>query len=995
MKLSQPELQSLVERRLEAFREKAGFDLLSLDLPGDTHRVLACSDFVADACIRDPALVSDLMETGHLLGSYGLDHYRRRCQDLLSEVSSEDVLFVALRRIRHREMVRIAWRDLLGIADLDETVADLSAFADAIIDATLDKLYGWLCARFGTPQSPAGEKQRLVVLGMGKLGGQELNFSSDVDLIFTFPSAGHTVADQVEGHRGRKVREGLSNHEFFIRLGRRMIQLLGQTTEEGWVFRVDMRLRPFGGSGPLVESFDALEDYYQTHGRDWERYAWIRARPVAGDIAAGEALLDRLRPFIYRRYLDFGAIDALREMKELINREGQRKGYQENIKLGPGGIREVEFLVQALQMIYGGRQADLRERRTLLSLARLGDHGHFPPETVQELSQAYRFLRMVEHRLQEVDDRQTHQVPDGALERERLAAGLGFAGWGDFSRIFDEHRANVQRHFERVFAPSSVPEAVIALPLDGGTDEGKGASCHLFATASMDKAQAIGALGEMGFPDADETWETFDTLRKNTPLRFLSERGQRRLEKLLPLVLPAVAHQDASLITLHRVFQVLEAIGRRSVYFSLLLENPVALEQLVRLCAASPWVTRRIADSPLLLDELLDPRALYAPLGISELEADLKRRLEQVTPGDTEQEMDTLRRFKQANVLRIAAADVCRVMPLMVVSDHLTAVAEVCLRAVLRLVWRDLTRRHGRPRRAGGGSHLEHGEKTDTDMEDIGFLIIAYGKLGGWELGYGSDLDLVFLHDGSGEGPAHTDGDKPIDNSVFFARLGQRIIHFLSTHTPAGILYETDARLRPSGRSGPLVSNLDAFASYQHQEAWTWEHQALVRARAVAGDPRLVERFNDIRLEVLRKQREAETLRREVREMRERMRQELDTGTSGTFDLKQGSGGIADIEFMVQYATLRWADRLGGYLSFSDNIRLLAGMEKANLMAGEDTEALAEIYRRYRAEAHRLALQEHSPLVGEGDEADGEGATFTQERALVSRLWKKWMEEGI
>jgi len=930
--------------------------------PIDTLRVWACSDFVANTCTRDPALVMDLLETGDLLQSYPSDHYRLQAERVVSVAASEEDLFVALRRFRQREMARIAWRDLGGRADLEETVWDLSLFADAIIDATLAKLYIRLCERLGTPMSEEGEPQRLVVLGMGKLGARELNFSSDVDLILTFPKGGHTVAAQ-----GTRRRSGCSNDEFFIRLGQQLIRALSENTADGMVFRVDMRLRPFGTSGPLVMSFDALEDYYQIHGRDWERYALIRARSIAGDVAAGDDLLDRLRPFIYRRYLDFGAIEALREMKALIAREIQRKGYQENVKLGPGGIREIEFLTQAFQMIYGGREPDLRERRTLTVIARLAKRGYLSETTARELSDAYRFLRTIEHRLQEVYDRQTHQIPEDEWERNRLAAGVGFTEWADLSQALQGHRDNVEQHFNHVLAES-----------DGGPENPEQDSQYDLRTlisGEIDEGRGGEILHQAGFSDGTRVWEMLHKLRFDTKLRLLSERGRRRLEKLLPLALQLIVeNQGESLTTLDRLFQILEAIGRRSVYFSLLQENPVALEQLTRLCAASPWITRQIAHHPSLLDRLLDPDVLYAPPGTLELEEELANRLKQVPLEDIEQEMDVLRRFKQTNVLRVAAPDVCDVMPLMVVSDHLISIAEVCLRSILRLAWRDLVKRYGKPR------YLLDGTKKDA-----GFLIVAYGKLGGIELGYGSDLDLVFLHDSSGS-DQYTDGNKAIENSVFFGRLGQRIIHLLSTRTPMGILYEVDTRLRPSGKSGFFVSNIDAFADYQHRDAWVWEHQALVRARVVAGDTGLARHFDTIRDAVLRIERDPEKLCQEVRKMRMRMRNELDHPPCGFFHLKQGVGGITDIEFIVQYAVLRWADRLEGYRSYSDNIRLLDGIANAGLMEKKDTESLANAYRQYRSQVHMLALQEQPPLVDE--------TLFTEERAVVAGIWRRLIEEA-
>nr|VFK67328.1 MAG: glutamate-ammonia-ligase adenylyltransferase [Candidatus Kentron sp. UNK]VFK72684.1 MAG: glutamate-ammonia-ligase adenylyltransferase [Candidatus Kentron sp. UNK] len=962
-----PAFQDLARRRLRAFQGQAEISPriveTLLDLPIDTPRVWACSDFVSNTCTRNPALVTDLMETGDLVRSYPSYHYELQARLRISEAPSEEALFAILRRFRQREMVRIAWRDLGGKAQFGETVRDLSLFADAIIDATLTKLHAWSCEKFGVPTSQEGQPQRLVVLAMGKLGARELNFSSDVDLVFAFPKSGQTVASGATGRRS-----GLSNDEFFTRLGRRLIRLLSEKTQDGLVFRVDMRLRPFGASGPLAISFDALEDYYQTHGRDWERYALVRARPIAGDMVAGnEMILDRLRPFVYRRYLDFGAIESLREMKALIVQEMQLKGYRENIKLGPGGIREIEFLGQVFQIIHGGRKPGLRERRILIALDYLGKNGHLPESAVRELTEAYRFLRTVEHRLQEVDDRQTHRIPEDEWERDRLAVGVGLTQWSALLPLLHRHRSNVQRHFNQVFADAETTRADSEHDIEY--------KLAMLMSEDISRAQGEEILLDAGFPDGARVWEMLHALRAGAKLRLLTERGRRRLEKLLPLSLQMIIeNQGASLTTVERLFQVLEAIGRRSVYFSLLRENPIALKQLTCLCTASPWITTQVARYPLLLNELLSPDVLYLPPETSELEEELAESLRHVPAGDTEQEMDALRRFKQTNVLRVAAPDVCDVIPLMVVSDHLTYIAETCLQGILRLAWRDLVERYGKPRCI-----------APDGLRDVSFLIVAYGKLGGGELGYGSDLDLVFLHD-SGGTRQYTDGEKRMENSVFFGRLGQRIINFLSARTPTGILYEVDTRLRPNGKAGPLVSSIDAFADYQHRDAWIWEHQALARARAVAGDPILARRFEEVRAAVLRKERNPDELRREVRKMRARMREELDHPPAGLFNLKHGLGGIIDIEFIVQYAVLRWADRLEGHLAYSDNIRLLEGIANAGLMEKKDTDALADAYRQYRARAHTLTLQQSPPLIKK--------TAFMQKRTTTMRIWKQLIEEA-
>lgn len=915
-------------------------------------RVWAGSAFVAQACVREPDVLDDLLASGDLLGDYAPGELLARAQAALAGVRDEAGLGTALRRLRRREMLRIAWRDLAGWARVEEVLEDLSALADACINAALDTLYAWQCREDGTPKASDGQPQRLVVLGMGKLGARELNFSSDIDLIFAFPEAG-----QLRGRRGP------SHEEFFLRVAQRLIQALNDVTGDGFVYRVDMRLRPYGDSGPLVMSFDALEDYYQSQGREWERYAMVKARALAGDADAIAALENTLRPFVYRRYLDFGAFEQLREMKAMIQQELERRGLRQDIKLGPGGIREVEFIAQAFQLVRGGREPALRERSLLTVLARLAERSLLPEFAAQRLAEAYRFLRRVENHLQEYADEQTHQLPDDEPARLRLAFTLGFPDWESFLHELDKHRRFVHGQFEQVF---SAPQAAST---ESTPSE---ASLEALWAGVLDETAAKHLLAAAGCTDCDEVLRRLHAFRESSALRALGTRGRGRLDRLMPLLLGAVSESAAPTETFIRVLTVIEAIAGRSAYLALLVEHPVALSQLVRLCAASPWITEQLARYPLLLDELLDPRQLYAPPARADLEHQLSVRLGQIGAEDLEQQMDALRQFQKAAVLRVAAADVVGATPLMRVSDHLTDIAEVVLNEVLNLCWRHMVARHGAPGGDGRGRESPHG-----------FVILAYGKLGGIELGYGSDLDLVFLHDGRA-GATRTDGAKPLDNPVFFARLGQRIIHVLNTLTPAGVLYEVDMRLRPSGASGLLVTSLDAFADYQRSEAWTWEHQALVRARPVAGDRALGEAFAAVRREVLGRERDPAAVQREVREMRERMRQELDQRDPDRFDLKQGTGGIADIEFMVQYLVLRYAHHHPKLLVWSDNIRLLETLGAEGLLARAAADFLAEAYRSYRKRVHELTLQELPAVVDAGE--------FAELRAQVSALWREVME---
>ena len=954
-----PAVAEAVGRRWRAFLEAAGRCGVEPprhpDFLRSLSRVWAASEFVATRCIREPALLRGLLDSGDLLADDGPGELAARVAAALAGVRDEDDLARRLRRLRTREMVRIAWRDLAGWASLEETLRDLSGLADACIDAALGHLHAWLCRRYGRPKTAAGRPQQLVVLGMGKLGAGELNFSSDIDLVFAFPEPCQT-----------RRRNGVSCEEFFTELGQGLIRALDAQTPEGFVFRVDMRLRPYGDSGPLVMSFDALEEYYQSQGREWERYAMIKARPVAGDAAAGQALMEMLRPFVYRRYLDFGAFEQLRDMKAMIEQEVARRGLSDDIKLGPGGIREVEFIVQVFQLVRGGREPALRERRLLVVLERLAELGLLPPETGRRLADAYRFLRRLENRLQAWNDEQTHQIPADPDRRLRLALAMGFDDWDACQAALERHRGFVAEQFQMIFAAPQGEAAAQAAP-----DPVQTLARPCFAAEEPDTARRI--LAAAGCDDPDEMQRLLAGLCDCPAFRHMGEQGRQRLERLMPLLLGAVLEAERPAVTFGRVLTVLEAIAGRSVYLALLVENPMALSQFVRLCAASPWITHQLARHPLLLDELLDPRALYAPMERVRLEEELARRLEGVAPDDLETQMEVLRQFKHAAVLRVAAADVVGAAPLMVVSDYLTWIAEVVLVQVLALARAALAARHGAPQ------CVERGRRREP-----GFAIIAYGKLGGIELNYGSDLDLVFVHDSAGRNQ-RTDGPRPLDNGVFFIRLAQRIVHMLDTLTPSGTLYEVDTRLRPNGASGLLAVPMDSFADYQRKEAWTWEHQALVRARAVAGDDPVRARFARVRREILGRPRDPDALRRDVREMRLRMRAELGSRRAGQFDLKQDPGGIADIEFMVQYGVLRWAAEHEALLRYTDNIRLLEALAAAGLLAEADAAALGNAYRVYRQKLHALALQERPARVP--DQA------FLETRQQVMRIWRALMEE--
>ncbi|MDY7220360.1 bifunctional [glutamate--ammonia ligase]-adenylyl-L-tyrosine phosphorylase/[glutamate--ammonia-ligase] adenylyltransferase [Denitrificimonas sp. JX-1] len=923
-------------------------------------RVCTLSDFVLNQAVRDPQMLIDLVASGQLDRSLVPGEIRYQLSEHLLDCPDEASLHLHLRKYRNRQQVRIIWRDLMRQSELGETCRDLSAMADACTDLAYQWLYSQHCQQFGTPIGRYSKQpQHLVVLGMGKLGAYELNLSSDVDLIFSYPEGGET-----EG-----AKRSLDNQEFFTRLGQKLIKALDTITVDGFAFRVDMRLRPYGSSGPLVFSFIAIEQYYQNQGRDWERYAMIKARVVAGDQNAGASLLRILRPFVYRRYLDFSAIEALRSMKQLIQQEVRRKDMEDNIKLGSGGIREVEFIAQAFQLIHGGRDLSLQQRPLLNILDTLAAQGYMPSSDVTELKDAYRFLRYTEHALQAIADMQTQSLPDTPQEQIRLACIMGFDDWTTFLGQLMYWRKRIEHHFRGVIADPDEDEddCIIGgewLPVWEDT----------IAIDSIYRQ-----LEDAGYADSKLAWQRIVQLREGSQVRAMQRLGRERLDAFMPRFLSQAVEHDNPDLVLERVLPLIEAVARRSAYLVLLTENPGVLLRVISLCAASPWIAEQLTRFPALLDELLNEGRLYSPPQAPELTAELREHLLRIPEEDVEQQMNALRHFKLAHRLRVAASEIAGTLPLMKVSDYLTWLAEAILEQVQHLVWNEMVRKHGLPKR------------LDGSPSELDFIVVGYGKLGGIELGHGSDLDLVFIYDC--DPLAESDGPRPIDGAQFYTRMGQRIISMLTTRTTAGGLYDVDMRLRPSGDSGLLASSLSAFERYQEEHAWTWEHQALIRARVLVGSPKLAQEFNQVRLNILGRQRDLSTLREAVSEMRAKMRHNHGSKTTQgglspnafnaemPFDLKQDAGGIVDIEFMVQYAVLAWSWQYPQLVTYTDNIRILDGLAAENLFSAHHVRMLQEAYKAYRAAAHRLALQKQQGVV--------EGNLFVDERHSVMDVWQE------
>ncbi len=939
---------------------------LAARLVGNTlvqwHKVLIGSDFISDKLCDNPAWLLALISGAEALQDYDKDALRQGLpEDLTLPAETWDSL---LRQWRYRQMARIVWRDFNRLADTQRTIWELTAMAELALQAALEYHYHHLRDEMGEPCDASGVPQPMLVLGMGKLGAWELNLSSDVDLIFAYPSAGDT----------RGGRRTFSNQEFFIRLGQRLIRSLDQITAEGFVFRVDMRLRPYGQCGPLVSSFDGLEAYYQTQGREWERFAMIKARVVAsnGTEAHTQELMGLLRRFTYRKYVDFSAIDALRNLKQLINREVSRRRTHDNVKIGRGGIREVEFVAQAFQIIRGGRDTELQERRLLHVLPLLQQLNCLPAGIDEQLTQAYCFLRDVEHAIQGYDDRQSQDLPKDDLGRRRIAHILGFAHWDDFYAHFSAQRDFIHQQFS----------AVIATP-DEQQDDAQQQELadwrlfwHHLTGPGIDPQ---GLLEKLRFPEPEKTLQLLrDHLLSAPSVMAMAAVSRERLAELAPRLLQRLAAADKPYDTLTRIVPLLVATARRSAYLLLLIENPKALDQLVVLTEASPWIAQQLAHHPALLDELLNPATLYRVPPKEDLAQDLRQQVLRLEADDLEQQMEALRYFRSAHALRVAACEVTGKLPLMKVSDYLTELAEVILEYVLQLTWQQMVQRHGYP----------DGEVR----QEPNFIIVAYGKLGGIELAHGSDLDLVFIHAANPMGSTQTQSDeqRSLENTTFYARLGQKIIHILNTQTHSGQLYEVDMRLRPSGNSGMLVISLNAFEKYQFESAWTWEHQALVRARAITGQPELMAQFTELRSRVLGQPRDLAKLRREVVEMREKMRAQLGSNkkqkADGLFNLKQDSGGIVDIEFMVQYAVLAWACTHPALLEFTDNIRILEGLAESGQLSSQEVNQLIEAYKAFRSLGHRLALQQLPGIVA-GDQVESE-------RRIVTQIWRRLLDSN-
>lgn len=829
-----------------------------------------------------------------------------------------------LRILRRYVLAHIMVRDLCRVSDLAEVTRTITEFADFAVNTAADFAHAYYAGLYGEPIGRySGAPQRLSVVAMGKAGGYELNVSSDLDLIFVYPESGDT-----DGKRSR------SNQEFFTKTGQKIIALLNEQTADGFVFRIDMRLRPDGNAGALVLNETALEQYLQLHGREWERYAWCKGRvitPYANGIAA------LVRPFVFRKYLDYHAYAAMRGLHSQIRQEVRKHGMEHNIKLGAGGIREVEFTAQIFQMIRGGQNRSLQLKGTQETLLRLAESSILNRETVNQLLEAYRFLRDTEHRLQYWDDQQTQTLPEQAAQQQALAESMGFADYTAFSGSLNQHRRRVHELFNSIL---DEPQA------DADNDGDK----PVWAQTDAAPAEAAAELAAYGFAQPDAALARLTAWKHSSKYRNLSAQAAERVDKLMPKLIAAAAGVDAVRRddTLLRLIGFVETVSRRSAYLAFFEHHPAALQRLAALMSQSAWLADYLNRHPVLLDELLAAQLTDA-LDWPQLARELSDSLEACD--DTESKMDVLRRFQHAQIFRLAVQDLAGQWTVEALSDELSVLADTVLKYTLIHAWRDMPKTH-RP--------------------DPQIAIIGYGKLGGKELGYTSDLDLVYLYQ----------DDHP-DAANQYAKLARRLTTWLSGSTGAGTLYDVDLRLRPDGDSGFLVHSLAAFEKYQREQAWTWEHQALTRARFICGAAQLEDGFEHIRRSILTQERDQAALKHDILEMRAKI-----AATHPPVDehVKYARGGVVDVEFIVQYLILTRSREFPALLENYGNIALLHLAAARGLIDAAQAQAISNAYRRFRAAGHNTKLRDWARIPV--------NAELLADYAAVRALWQQVFGEA-
>ena len=904
--------------------------------PEQLQKTLRASQYAEQVLHNHQSLLEQDYDLDHFQSSLSTAYIHQLVHDTLLNLHDEMTWMRTMRILRARLMFRWIWQDANQLTDVVTLTRELSDFADAAVCAAKDFARLPLILKYGEPVGYNGKIQDIIIIAMGKHGAQELNLSSDIDLIFAFDEQGET--------NGRKC---IDVQQFCVLWGQKIIYLLDHMTADGFVFRVDMRLRPWGDGSALAISHAALEKYLSQHGREWERYAWIKAR-IVNPSPEGDLLLEMTRPFVFRRYVDFSAFEAMREMKAMIEREVQRRNIEDDIKLGSGGIREVEFIVQVFQLIYGGSKLELQDRQCLVSLKHLKDVELLDEQAVIDLEDAYLYLRRVEHAIQALNDQQTQSLPKEPELRQRMVDTLGFDSWDSFLSFLNEKRAKVTYQFEHLIKETDTETLV---------EETSQLERQLNQVLDQDAQKLV-----------YEFWNSH-------ALKKIPAKAIQRLKTFWPHLVEAILESDKPQTALIRLMPLVESVLRRTVYLVMLIESKGALQRLVKMATVSPWICEELSQYPVLLDEFLSMD--FELPKRADLEDSLRQQLLRIEIDQVEDQMRVLRLFKKSNVLTVAASDVLAESPLMKVSDALTDIAEVSVNATLHLAYQIVAKKHGYPLNIEG---------QRCSLDQMAFTVIGYGKVGGIELGYGSDLDLVFIHNMDEQ--ADTDGLKPISGFEFAMRVAQKLMSLMTTQTLDGRVYEVDTRLRPSGEAGLLTTSLKAFEQYQLKSAWLWEHQALVRARPIAGELSLREKFDALRCQILTQKRDIEYVRTEVIKMRQKMKDHLGSSKEqkkdGIFHLKQDAGGIVDIEFMAQYAVLAWSGANPDLAHYSDNVRILEDAAKTSCLSSDDATALIQAYLSERAESHRLALANQSMQVSAADWRDI--------REVVCKLWQRLID---
>ena len=892
------------------------------------QRLALGSNYAVTQLTRHPEFIAPLQHCREF------DLAPQQLASALQDIVDPQQIKQQLRRFRHHKLVQIIYLDICRQATVQSTLQHLSDLADLLIRQALERAQSILSAKHGQPLDHLGEPMQLNIIGMGKLGGGELNFSSDIDLICSYSEEG-----QLKGF-GQ-----LSHAQYFTQLVKLFKQLLNDSTVDGFVYRVDLRLRPWGDSGPVVISHSAFEHYYQLHGREWEQYAMVKARVITGSESDKQHLQSIIRPFVYRRYHDYRVFDGLAQLKHKIDLQARRKKARCNIKIGQGGIREIEFFVQAFQILKGGRNHHLQTPSIYRALKVLSEQEVTERQTLIEMRESYDFLRMLENRIQMLNDQQTHELPDNPNLLQRISRLMGFADWPALEQDLGRHQQRVNHIFSRLFSQRD--------------EQQPGGETQQLNLDELGDKQHLEAIRAVGFEQPELIHQQLQEFYRSKALLYMSDKAKKRFRVFYPELLKLVAGHPQQQVLLDKMLALLSSISGRSVYFELLYQNIPLLMKLVDLFDSSSWIANEVTRHPFLLESLLYPEQLSQRFDQAMLRQSLQIQLDNVS-GDVEMELDTLRQFKRAHTIEIATAEIAAEIDTSEVSLYLSRLAQILLQAIYDLSWQELTSEYGEPRCI-----------IDDQALTPGMGIIAYGKLGGYELHYQSDLDIIFLHDSAGS-QQQTSGTRSIDNATFFSRLAQKIISKITLLTAAGKLYEIDTRLRPDGASGMLVSSITAFEQYQKEKAWVWEHQAIIRARFIAGHRSIESEFDTIRSQVISLPREEPGLKQAVIEMREKIYQAKNPPETEMIDIKHSRGGLVDIEFMVQYWVLRHANKFASLTQTTDNIGLISELHDLGLIPLEYLQ-LAEIYQTFHKWLHTQVLQNQSaelPLDKVHDEVD-------------------------